>query len=137
MTKWDILQISIQILRHMVYNKSQEETMEQIERIMDMEQCLDDAAKTIREIGEALSSYERIRPEIRRLSDYYGSDLWRRDFEDDEAGKLPMDLKRGVLSEDAVYNLLTEDRELLAWMQRLGSSGQEKYKESETEHVGI
>ena len=36
----------------------------------------------------------------------------------DEAGKLPADLKRGVLSEDAVYDLLTEHRDLMARMQR-------------------
>ncbi|MBQ3516767.1 MAG: DUF4298 domain-containing protein, partial [Lachnospiraceae bacterium] len=39
---------------------------------------------------------------------YYGSDIWRKDYEDDESGKLPADLKRGVLSEDAVYHLLTK-----------------------------
>ena len=31
-----------------------------------------------------------------------------RDYEADEAGKLPADLKRGVLSEDAVYDLLSD-----------------------------
>ena len=41
------------------------------------------------------------------------------DYEDDEAGKLPKDLKRGVLSEDAVYDLITENRELLVRMLRL------------------
>ena len=30
------------------------------------------------------------------------------DFEADEAGLLPKDLKRGVLSEDAVYGLLSD-----------------------------
>ena len=30
------------------------------------------------------------------------------DFEADEAGLLPPDLKRGVLSEDGIYNLLEE-----------------------------
>ena len=34
-------------------------------------------------------------------------------------GKLPADLKRGVLSEDAVYDLMTEHRELLVRMLRL------------------
>ena len=40
------------------------------------------------------------------------------DFEADEAGKFPADLKRGVLSEDAVYDLIAEHRELMARMQR-------------------
>jgi len=45
---------------------------------------------------------------LKILIDYYEGPLWREDFEADEAGKLPKDLKRGVLSEDAVYNLLTD-----------------------------
>ena len=42
------------------------------------------------------------------LSAYYISDAWKRDFAADEAGLLPKDLKRGVLSEDGIYNLLEE-----------------------------
>ena len=93
--------------------------MEQIERVREMEACLDASEKAIREFSEALSSFEEVQPQYRRLSDYYGSDLWRQDYEDDEAGKLPRDLKRGVLSEDAIYDLLTENRELLVRMLKL------------------
>ena len=47
-------------------------------------------------------------PELLRiLSDYYSSPAWKRDLAADEAGLLPEDLKRGVLSEDGIYNLLT------------------------------
>lgn len=42
------------------------------------------------------------------LEVYYTSPAWRTDFEADEAGLLPPDLKRGVLSEDGIYNLLEE-----------------------------
>ena len=42
------------------------------------------------------------------LKEYYESPQWREDFEADEAGKFPKDLKRGVLSEDGIYNLLEE-----------------------------
>ena len=93
--------------------------MEQIERIMEMERCLDESEKAIRELSEALSAFEDVQPQYRKLSDYYGSDRWMQDYEDDEAGKLPKDLKRGVLSEDAVYDLVTENRELLVRMLRL------------------
>ena len=40
---------------------------------------------------------------------YYESPLWREDFELDEKGMLPKDLKRGILSEDGVYNYITEE----------------------------
>ena len=93
--------------------------MEQIERITQMEQCLDATEKAIRELSEALSAFEEVQLQYRQLNDYYGSDAWMQDYEDDEAGKLPKDLKRGVLSEDAVYDLITDNREILVRMLRL------------------
>ena len=45
---------------------------------------------------------------IQKLTNYYESPDWRSDFESDEHGELPKGLKRGVLSEDGIYNLLIE-----------------------------
>ncbi len=50
----------------------------------------------------------RLREGMRALEIYYGSAVWKQDFFDDEAGLLPADLKRGVLSEDGLYGLLEE-----------------------------
>ena len=92
--------------------------MKQIERIEKMEQYLDESEAAIQALSEAMDRYEAIQPSLRKLSDYYGSTRWMKDFEDDEAGKLPEDLKRGVLSEDAVYNLLTDHHELILHMSK-------------------
>ena len=46
------------------------------------------------------------RKKLRQLADYYESGRWLRHYEMDEAGLLPRDLKRGVLSQDGVYDLL-------------------------------
>lgn len=51
--------------------------------------------------------------DLRALEAYYESPLWRIDFESDEAGQIPDQIKRGVLSEDAIYDVLTEYRDLL------------------------
>ena len=48
----------------------------------------------------------KIQKTIRILADYYSSKEWKQDFADDEAGLLPKDLKRGVLSEDGIWNIL-------------------------------
>ena len=93
--------------------------MEQIKRITEMESCLDASEKAIRQLSEALSAFEEVQDSYGKLSDYYGSEAWMQDYADDEAGKLPQDLKRGVLSEDAVYDLITENRELLVRMLKL------------------
>ena len=43
---------------------------------------------------------------------YYDGGDWLSDFTADEAGLLPEDLKRGVLSEDGLFDLLERAREL-------------------------
>ena len=46
--------------------------------------------------------------DITLLKEYMDSGLWRLDYEADEAGEIPSTVKRGVLSEDGLYNLLTD-----------------------------
>ena len=90
-----------------------------IARVREMESRLDRSEAAIRALDEALTGYENILDEYRTLEDYYGSFEWRDDFDADEQGLLPEDLKRGVLSEDAVYDLLTEHKKLLIRMSQL------------------
>jgi hypothetical protein len=78
-----------------------------------MEALLDDARAALDALNNALDGYEKVREEIDRLEAYYTGEDWRQDFEDDEEGRLPADLKRGVLSEDGIYDLLEDDREIL------------------------
>lgn len=47
-----------------------------------------------------------IEQKARLLDYYYTSGQWLEDYEADEQGLLPQDLKRGVLSQDALYDLL-------------------------------
>ena len=39
---------------------------------------------------------------------------WRKDFEADEKGEIPEDLKRGILSEDGLFDLLADVTKILA-----------------------
>lgn len=80
--------------------------LEQIERIRQMEQWFDFALGAIKETSIKQNIYPKIQKAIEHLADYYGSDEWKQDYADDEAGLLPKDLKRGVLSEDGIWNLL-------------------------------
>ena len=81
--------------------------MEQIERIQHYETLLDRIAPVLENLEEALDAFEGIQEDVKELAAYYEDDDWREDFEADEAGKLPADLKRGVLSEDGVYDVLS------------------------------
>ena len=86
--------------------------MEQIERIKQMELRMQRAAKAVMELSAALDNYESVQEDIAELDNYYGSEMWKQDYADDEASRLPADLKRGVLSEDGIWNLLSDAREL-------------------------
>ena len=78
--------------------------MDQLERIRRMEQLLDECTAALDDPAQ----YPELADKIDTLAAYYLSPMWRCDLDDDTAGKLPSDLKRGVLSEDAVYNLLCD-----------------------------
>ena len=82
--------------------------MEQSERITNMEQILDEATEAFSSLSKALEKYSAVQNKLEELNAYYSSEQWRQDFDDDSAGKIPINLKRGVLSEDAVYNLLAD-----------------------------
>ena len=88
--------------------------MEQIERIRKMEQLFDLAKEAMEEPMISLETYEKAQEAIAVLSEYYGSKDWKQDYADDEAGLLPKDLKRGVLSEDGIWNLLSDWQEAKA-----------------------
>ena len=81
--------------------------MKQIERIQHYETLLDRIAPVLENLEEALDAFEGIQEDVKELAAYYEDDDWREDFEADEAGKLPADLKRGVLSEDGIYDVLS------------------------------
>ena len=86
--------------------------MERIERIKQMEACLEQASSAVKELSAALGQYDEAREAIEKLDKYLGSKQWKQDCKADEEGKLPKDLKRGVLSEDGIWNVLEESRKL-------------------------
>lgn len=86
----------------------------QLVRIRLMERHLNRATAAVKRLEAAFDKWEDAQEAIAALEEYYGSDLWKQDLADDEAGRLPADLKRGVLSEDGIWNILTDARDLTA-----------------------
>ncbi len=78
-----------------------------IKRINEMEASMERVNKVVTVIREHLNRLGNLSSDIEKLQDYYENE-WREDFEADERGELPKDLKRGVLSEDALFDLLEE-----------------------------
>ena len=86
--------------------------MDQIKRIEKMEKYLDEGNAIVKEFNEAFEKLKAHKMELKELFDYYGSAEWFSDFDARDEGKLPKDLKCGVLSEDLVYDLITECRDV-------------------------
>ncbi|MCR4890416.1 MAG: DUF4298 domain-containing protein [Ruminococcus sp.] len=89
-----------------------------LERIMDMECRFDRVQSALSELQKSVEAYSDVLDDIAGLDDYYSGD-WRSDFSADENGELPAGLKRGVLSEDGLWNFFEENRELREQMQDL------------------
>lgn len=94
--------------------------MDQIQRVAHMEDILDQAEEAVSALDRALDRWAALQEGLAELEAYYSGGAWMRDYADDEAGKLPEGLKRGVLSEDAVYDLLSDRDRLRLRMTELG-----------------
>lgn len=68
---------------------------------------------------------------------YYGSKDWWQHLEADRAGQLPSDLKRGVLSEDGIYNALTDYQTLATTLITLGQAMQDVLTHSAEQTSGF
>ncbi len=85
-----------------------------IARVAAMEDRFDRVRGALAAMEAALTDWDAVRDDLRALAEYSDSGAWLCDFEADEAGELPPELKRGVLGEDALYDLLGEADELRA-----------------------
>lgn len=81
---------------------------EAIDRIQRMELCYDAITEAADTNPDALREDAALHELLQILSHYYESGQWLRDYELDEKGLLPSGLKRGVLAQDAVYDLLSQ-----------------------------
>ena len=84
------------------------------QHIYAMENILDKATYMMDTLEKIIAEYEEFQSAINKLEAYYTSQQWKDDYAMDEAGKYPEKLKRGVLSQDAVWNMNEEISELIS-----------------------
>ncbi|MFC3928091.1 DUF4298 domain-containing protein [Streptococcus caprae] len=93
--------------------------MNTIEHLSQMESQLNQGLKSTQILQSALDDCEDSLPGLRQLFAYYGSDAWYQHLELEKAGQIPPHQPRGVLSEDGVYNLILECREIAEQLRQL------------------
>lgn len=85
-------------------------------RINKMEVLFDELNALCDEVLCVLDKFEKNKEKFKILENYYQSDEWMQDYEADEKGLLEM--KRGVLSEDGVYDLLMKKNEIMELLNK-------------------
>ena len=106
----------------MARKKTEKQVAATVIRVRRMEPVLDDCAAALDRLRTSLDSAAAVPGQLKALSAYYGGRAWRSDFEADAQGALPDDLKRGVLSEDAIYDALTDSRAIALQMLELAAA---------------
>ena len=89
-----------------------ESIQDAIKRITHMERCFDILEEAMRDHPAALHEDERLKALLLSLTQYYEGGQWLWDYELDEKGLLPQELKRGVMAQDAVYDLLERIKQI-------------------------
>lgn len=92
---------------------------ERLENIRQMEEIANQTEAFISEAELLLEKWSALLPKIQKMEDYYASRLWREDYEASNNGEIPAGMPHGVLSEDWLYNLLSEHSEICKEYQSL------------------
>lgn len=96
-----------------------------LERIKLNEERLDNLVNVFNSLSKSLDDVEKAKEDLYLLNDYYGSSEWFSDKDDLENGKIS-NVTAGVLSEDAVWDLLVDVRELCDRMIKISNDILEK-----------
>ena len=96
---------------------------DRIKRIEKYESILNEALESVEALDLALEDglkmdhlidrHLKLQDKIHDLEDYYSSPIYMEDLKADEEGLIPFDLPRGILSEDAIFNLLIDNDRIL------------------------
>ena len=97
------------------------ENQDKVKRIKEMEQILEESTEIFLNVNKSLDELEKNMKKYNKLDKYYSSENWFIDEEAYREGKLPEDLKCGVLSEDLAYNLFIENNNIAIRMLEIAT----------------
>ena len=89
-----------------------------IDRITENEKRLDGLLESVNNLEQSLADFKSKQKDLKELKKYYSSKTWLKDKEAYEQNKIPK-VKAGVLSEDAVWDLLEDIDNLIVEMKKI------------------
>ncbi len=91
----------------------------QMERVARMEEIYDRCCGAVEALLLAARQYQEAEASLRELEKYYTGPAWMEDFDAERADFFPKDMKRGILTEDAIYDLLTDEYRMKKLLRKL------------------
>lgn len=65
--------------------------------------------KLLEKSNNVLDELEENREDFDKLVEYYYSEQFQKDYDDSNQGKINSDINQGILTEDAIYDLMGDD----------------------------
>lgn len=87
-----------------------------------MEQMLNQSLEQANQLWQVLETAQNQISQLEVLFAYYGSPEWREHFELDKKGQIPMHVPRGEVSEDGIYNVILDYREIVQTMRIIANN---------------
>lgn len=94
--------------------------MDRNKRVAEMEAILNKHTEAVNAFRKALAAFEKAQTAYDKLDDYYSSQDWFDDVEAFDKGEITVDC--GVLTEDAVYDLIGDNYDMAKEMIRVANS---------------
>ncbi len=88
------------------------EQEDRIQRVKKMTQLYRQSRQATDGLLEALEQYRAAEEGYQQLAEYYFGPQWLADVDADRAGLLPQELNRGILTEDTLWDLVTDRQRL-------------------------
>ena len=82
------------------------ETQKIICRVEQMEAYYDQLCEILGEEMDFSNLEQEYQEKVSCLTEYYEGGQWLKDYEADEQGLIPSDVKRSILAQDTLYNFL-------------------------------
>lgn len=90
--------------------------MEKYQHIIQMEEILDKHTEILEKLNKVLNEFVENQAEYNKVKEYYISEQFREDLDKSNRGEFPKDLKCGVLSEDAIFDMIGDNYQTAIYM---------------------
>ncbi|WP_461813198.1 DUF4298 domain-containing protein [Faecalimonas sp.] len=93
------------------------------EHVEQMSNLMANRRKLIENMEALLNELDLQQKDFEILNEYFGSEQRMQDIEEDEKGNIPTSLNRGALSEDELYDVICDNRDLMIHMMEIALKG--------------